>query len=89
MLKDLGEVEYDRKKIAETLAWIRTHPSRFRQLTLARVGEFWFPEGLTKTFSLSGFWLGTIFGVARPHPDGQAAGTGHANLCSSFRWSIR
>ena len=63
MLKNLGEVEYDRQKTADTLAWIRTHPSRFRQLTLARVGDFWFPEGLTKTFSLSGFWLGTIFGL--------------------------
>jgi hypothetical protein len=63
ILKDLGEVEYDRKKIADTLAWIRTHPDRFRQLTLARVGDFWFPDGLTKTFSLSGFWLGTIFGL--------------------------
>jgi hypothetical protein len=61
ILQDLGEVEYDRKRIADTLSWIRSHPVRFRQLTSARVVEFWFPVDLTDTFY--GFWLGTIFGL--------------------------
>ena len=60
LLQDLGEVEYDRKRTADTLAWIRSHPDRFQRLTIARVVEFWFPDGLTETFTLSGFWLGTI-----------------------------
>jgi hypothetical protein len=58
LLKDLGELEYDRKRTADTFAWIRSHPSRFRQLTVARVVEFWFPDGLNET--LYGFWLSTI-----------------------------
>ena len=58
LLKDLGELEYDRKRTADTFAWIRSHPNRFQQLTVARVVEFWFPDGLTETFY--GFWLSTI-----------------------------
>lgn len=61
LLKDLGEVVYDRKRTADTMAWIRSHPNRFRQLTVARVVEFWFPDGLTET--LYGFWLSTILFV--------------------------
>jgi len=61
LLNDLGELEYDRKRTADTFAWIRSHPIRFRQLTFSRAMEFWFPDGLTGT--LYGFWLGTILFV--------------------------
>jgi hypothetical protein len=61
LLKDLGELEYDRKRTADTFAWIRSHPNRFGQLTVARAIEFWFPDGLTGT--LYAFWLSTILFV--------------------------
>ncbi len=43
LLATLGEVRYDRTRIADALAWIRTHPARFTRLTLRRFLEFWFP----------------------------------------------
>jgi hypothetical protein len=49
LLKDLGELDYDRKRTADTFAWIRSHPDRFRQLTVSRAIEFWWPEGLNET----------------------------------------
>jgi len=61
LLKDLGETGYDRKRTADTFAWIRSHPNRFRQLTVSRVMEFWFPDG--DTGNLYAFWLSTILFV--------------------------
>ena len=61
LLKDLGELKYDRKRTADTFVWIRSHPNRFGQLTVARAIEFWFPDGLTGT--LYAFWLSTILFV--------------------------
>jgi hypothetical protein len=61
LLKDLGELKYDRKRTADTFAWIRSHPNRFRQLTVSRIVEFWFPDGLNQT--LYAFWLSTILFV--------------------------
>jgi hypothetical protein len=58
LLEDLGEPDYDRKRTADAVAWIRSHPDRFRQLTVFRGIEFWFPDGLNET--LYGFWLSTI-----------------------------
>lgn len=43
LLRQLGEVQYDRKRIADTKNWIHSHRSRFVQLTLQRFQEFWFP----------------------------------------------
>ena len=58
LLKDLGEPAYDRKRTADTFAWIRSHPDRFRQLTVSRAIEFWFPDGLNET--VYAIWLSTI-----------------------------
>jgi len=41
---DVGEVAYNREKLAEALAWVLQHPSRFAHLTLERVGYFWLPQ---------------------------------------------
>jgi hypothetical protein len=43
LLRNLGEVQYDRNRTVETKNWIYLHPHRFAGLTLARIGEFWFP----------------------------------------------
>ena len=61
LLKNLGELKYDRKRTADAFAWIRSHPSRFRRLTVSRVVEFWFPDG--DTGNLYAFWLSTILFV--------------------------
>ena len=61
LMKDLGELEYDRKRTADTFAWIHSNPNRFRQLTVSRFVEFWFPDG--DTGNLSAFWLSTLLFV--------------------------
>ena len=58
LVKDLGELKYDQQRMADAFAWIRSHPDRFRQLTVLRIIEFWFPDGLKET--LFAFWLSTI-----------------------------
>lgn len=39
----LGEIQYDRKRTADTKAWIRSHGAQFAHLTLTRIKEFWLP----------------------------------------------
>jgi|GEM_PF-3135159 len=41
----LGEVEYNRQKLAETLSWIRDDPGDFLHLTFQRFIAWWFPPG--------------------------------------------
>jgi hypothetical protein len=43
LLRTLGEVEYDRKRIVDTKSWISANPNRFIELTKTRFMEFWFP----------------------------------------------
>lgn len=43
LVRDLGEVRYDRFRIAGAKRWITSHPGRFVHLTLARVKDFWLP----------------------------------------------
>lgn len=43
LLQTMGEIQYDRTRIADTKAWIQAHPERFLKLTLIRFVEFWFP----------------------------------------------
>ena len=40
---DLGEVEYNRVKLAEAMQWVRKHPADFLRLTAIRVAAWWFP----------------------------------------------
>jgi len=44
ILRQMGEVPYDRLRKGEAIAWIRSHPARFAQLTASRFVEFWFPD---------------------------------------------
>lgn len=41
-LKKMGEVEYMRQALGETLIWIRENPGEFTKLTLLRFIHFWF-----------------------------------------------
>ena len=42
-LGDLGEVEYNRLKLAEAIDWVRAHPGEFLRLTARRFAAWWFP----------------------------------------------
>lgn len=42
-VRDLGEVEYNRRAREEAVAWIRANPGRFVALSLQRASLFWFP----------------------------------------------
>jgi 4-amino-4-deoxy-L-arabinose transferase-like glycosyltransferase len=63
LLKRLGEVEFDRQRTARAIVWIRSHPSRFRELTLARVREFWFPEPAPPAYTFYATWLITALSI--------------------------
>jgi hypothetical protein len=43
LMRSMGEVRYDRLRTRDAKMWIAEHPARFRQLTLQRIREFWFP----------------------------------------------
>jgi hypothetical protein len=49
LIREMGEVEYNRMRMRTALGWIRSHPGRFLALTLTRFCIFWFPdsEGIT------------------------------------------
>lgn len=42
-VRDLGEVEYNRRAKEEAVAWMRANPDRFLILSLQRASLFWFP----------------------------------------------
>ena len=63
LLLKLGEVTYDRKRTADAETWIKTHPERFRQLTLARFRDFWFPPVEESAFKVHVIWAITILSI--------------------------
>lgn len=63
LLNRLGEVQYDRNRASAGWSWIRSHPERFRDLTLARVFEFWFPEPVVPPYTAYGIWAITILSI--------------------------
>ncbi|HEX7729112.1 MAG TPA: hypothetical protein VF392_08755 [Terracidiphilus sp.] len=63
LLRAMGEPAYDRMRTEDTKAWIRSHPSAFLQLTLARVREFWFPLLEQHPFNSVVLWTGTVLSI--------------------------
>jgi hypothetical protein len=63
--RSLGEVQYDKERTADAIVWIRSHPQRFRVLTLERVWQFWFPVIHPKghPYSACAIWLGTALSI--------------------------
>ena len=43
VLADLGEVEYNRLRLAEAIGWVRSHPAEFLRFTARRFVAWWFP----------------------------------------------
>ncbi len=63
LLKQLGEVEFDRERTNATIKWIRSHPVRFRDLTLVRVLKFWFPDTRQPGYTRYTVWLVTALSI--------------------------
>jgi hypothetical protein len=42
--REMGEVEYDRRRTADAFAWMRANPAATAKLMLGRARLFWFPE---------------------------------------------
>jgi hypothetical protein len=64
LVRTLGEVGYDRKRTADAMDWIASHPRHFRQLTLSRFREFWFPLPGGHPYTTAIVWL--ITGLSVP-----------------------
>ncbi|HEV2730153.1 MAG TPA: hypothetical protein VGV15_08975 [Terriglobales bacterium] len=70
-VRALGEPEYNRIRLREAVAWIRTNPGKFLDLSARRFGAFWFPpfsleqsEGeLSRPWILYAFTLASIPGL--------------------------
>jgi hypothetical protein len=45
-VRTMGELAYNKARMAEARAWIATNPGAFAKLTLQRVGLFWFPRSV-------------------------------------------
>jgi hypothetical protein len=43
LLRQMGEVPYDRMRVADAKRWMQAHPQKFMTLTGQRFIEFWFP----------------------------------------------
>lgn len=63
MIRALGEAEYDRRRTVDARNWIAAHPGRFRQLTLQRVRDFWFPPPGERAYMDYLIWLATVLSV--------------------------
>jgi hypothetical protein len=62
----LGEIAYNRRRVAETVDWIRSHPRQFASLTSRRVLFFWFTPYTTqpwKNVVLTPLSLLAMFGM--------------------------
>ena len=62
-LRNMGEVKYDHRRVADAENWIRTHPGPFMRLTLARFREFWFPRPVEHPFKVGVIWIATVLSI--------------------------
>ena len=63
LMRELGEVRYDRNRAAAAWTWIRSNPARFWQLTRSRILEFWFPEPAEPSYPAYVIWLITALSL--------------------------
>jgi hypothetical protein len=63
LVRDMGELKYDRMRLADTKAWVRAHPAPFLRLTAARLRDFWFPRIQEHPFKIAIVWIATILSI--------------------------
>ena len=54
LVREMGELQYNRSRLAIAVQWIKSHPARFAGLTARRIAAFWFPP---RDYAI---WLVTI-----------------------------
>ena len=62
-VRELGEPEYNRRQLHAAIDWIRSHPSRFLRLAVARIRMFWFPDPEGSPARAAGFALATLLSL--------------------------
>ena len=63
LMKSMGEPAYDRLRRDQALAWMRSHPRRLLQLTLARIAHFWFPIPTPPRRATYMIWIVTLLSI--------------------------
>jgi len=61
----LGEIEYNRSRMATARSWMRSHPWKFLSLSATRARMFWFPDAEGHSlyaFGVAFVTIGSIFG---------------------------
>ena len=64
LVRDMGELNYNRSRQAIVMQWIQQHPERFRELTLRRLKEFWFPSPGEEAVYAYSVWTITALSLA-------------------------
>jgi len=62
-LRSLGEIEYDRMRVQDTMAWVRSHRTPFLHLSLARFRDFWLPPREDHPFKSVTIWIATLLSI--------------------------
>jgi hypothetical protein len=64
-LQAVGEKEYDRRKTSAVIHWVLQNPQRFRELTVARVAQFWFPArySINPVYYSYSAWIITLLSI--------------------------
>ena len=63
-VRQLGEIEYNRRAVNEAKQWIAAHPKRFIELTLGRIRCFWFYVDPTSRVKTMFCWIVSAAGFA-------------------------
>jgi hypothetical protein len=63
LLRSMGEVKYDKMRVADAKLWMKTHPERFRALTTQRFRDFWFPPMKNHAIRSGAIWVATAFSI--------------------------
>lgn len=80
-LMKLGEVKYDRERIADTKSWISDHRTQFMRLTARRLLEFWFPAIESVPATIQATNSAEILNAVRPWVEAQ-------NFYASAIWVV-
>ncbi len=63
LFRTMGEVAYDRRRLADSFIWIAANSGRFRHLTVKRFVDFWFPPPGERAYMTYIIWLITALSI--------------------------
>ena len=82
----MGEGPYNQMRLRDALAWIRSHPRRFLELSAGRVFYYWFPSR-REGWPAYGIWAMTILAIAGAWL-GRANRTARFIAAAALLWSL-